>query len=157
MTIIIDETIKWVGFAASVLAFITVLFNIYIDIRNNRARKKEELRRKEPIQIKLTSSKIIITLPGVIPREHMQRNEVMGRIGAVPKKQSVDGQEQKRFFLLYPNKSEFLNRIDELYYGAGEDRTLSVECSNEEIEQFDMEKIKDREMGFELVASDLDS
>ncbi len=142
---IMNETIKWIGLIASVATLITVAINLYLWKREQKARKKEELRRKEHIAIQLSDGKRTITLPGVVPREQLTRREVMGRIGTIPKKQTLVGQEQKRFFLLYPNKAEFLDRIEELYYGAGRDRILSVECSEKEIDQFDKDKMDEIE------------
>lgn len=75
---------------------------------------------------------ISYTLPGAIMRKDFSRSEIMGRLGMIPLK------TKNRFDLDYAQKNpKFLEDIQRIY-DAKADSIMTIYCSREEYEQFDL-------------------
>ncbi len=67
-------------------------------------------------------------------RAELTRAEILGRLGMIPMKT-----KGSRFSLSYLNKPEFLAQINQIMDGSG-DAVLTIPCTQEEFEQFDLTK-----------------
>ena len=138
----------WLGLLTDIISIAGIPITLYQIIKTRSEakkerlkREKEELRKNDLIEIILedeTNRKII--LPTKIRRSFLTRQEVMGRIGAIPKIPTESkSTKQGRFNIEYTNTRDFIDKIDELY--ALDGKQLVVKCKGDEIQQFDIQRI----------------
>lgn len=97
---------------------------------------KEKARQNKKVRIILQyGGSQAIELPVALRRAELARSEILGRLGMIPTKDS------KRFSLAYLNNPDFLQLIDQISEGTTEG-TLVIPCTDEEIRQFDFDKMK---------------
>ena len=147
------EVMEVFGYIANIIAVVGIPYSVYQIIgarkeykENLEKQKVEEKRKNDLIEIcmrEIGGHKKII-LPGKIRRTQLTRQEIMGRIGAIPKK-SPKGKatKQDRFKIEYTNTRDFLDQVDNCY--VSRETELCVNCKTEEINQFDNNKMKQLE------------
>ena len=97
-----------------------------------RELQREQQRQSRKITVILNYGPKPLELPVHIRRVELTRAEILGRIGMLPMKNPG-----ARFSLGYINKPEFLQRMYEITGSTG-DTTLTIPCTKEEFEQFDL-------------------
>lgn len=103
----------------------------------------ENKRKQEQITITLSTGDDKLVLPNKIRRSELSRAEVLGRIGMLPKNTDklIDVKPQARFSIDFINKPKFLDRINDVV--TSRQTHLTVECTAEELHQFDRGKAQD--------------
>ena len=155
-----EEIMKYCGYIANIIAVVGIPYSLYQIMAarkeykiNEEKQKTEEKRRNDLIDICMEESQGSrkITLPGKIRRTQLTRQEIMGRLGAIPKKPSKEKTTQHdRFQIEYTNTRDFLDQIDHCY--VSDEKQLCIKCKSEEIDQFDKNKMQQLEftiIGFE--------
>lgn len=94
--------------------------------------KQEQERQNQTIDIVLQHGDQKYKLPGSIRRADFSRIEILGRIGMIPMKE-----KGKRFEIKYTNQAEFYQQINQIAEG-GANNILTIPCTVEEYEQFDI-------------------
>jgi len=129
-----NGTIHFIGSYASILACLITLFiliNTY-RILNNAKKEKQRLNKKVKIILKEYESNKTIDIPGTVTKSELLRQEVLGRIGMIPMKQTG-----KRFEIKYLNSKEFIENLN-LTKESMDIDTLTIYCLKEEIAQFNV-------------------
>lgn len=113
------------------LLSLAVSFSIWCGLRYRERFEKQLIN----IHIKVKNGEVY-PLHGRIRRKNLTRSEVQGLLGILPMKA-----KQERYKLASLSQADFFRRLEEVQ----EDRTkntLVVECSVEELKQFDLEKLQ---------------
>ena len=136
------------GYIANIAAVIGIPMTFYQVYKNRKEanierqkREKEELRKNDLIEVILEDNMHRkIKLPTKIRRSFLTRQEIMGRIGAIPRIPTESkSTKQGRFQIEYTNTREFIDNIDQLYTSDG--KQLVIKCQENEIQQFDTERM----------------
>ncbi len=136
------------GYIANIAAVIGIPMTFYQVYKNRKEanierqkREKEELRKNDLIEVILEDNMHRkIKLPKKIRRSFLTRQEIMGRIGAIPRIPTESkSTKQGRFQIEYTNTREFIDNIDQLYTSDG--KQLVIKCQENEIQQFDTERM----------------
>lgn len=110
------------------VALLFVILNKLLDEkRTNHANDK--------ISVILTDGSKQFTLPAEIRRAEFTRQEILGRVGMLQRKNSED--ENKRFRIKYLNLPAFLLDINRIAETEG-DTSLYIHCTEKELAQFDL-------------------
>ncbi|MCI5119968.1 MAG: hypothetical protein D3908_02000 [Candidatus Electrothrix sp. AUS4] len=104
-------------------------------ILNKLLEEKNISHANDKISIILTDGSKEITLPAEIRRAEFTRQEILGRIGMLQRKDTED--ENKRFRIKYLSLPAFLLDINRIAETEG-DTSLYIHCSKEELSQFDL-------------------
>lgn len=140
------------GYIANIAAVIGIPMTFYQVYKNRqeanierRKREKEELRKNDLIEVILEDkAHRKIKLPTKIRRSFLTRQEVMGRIGAIPRTPTESkSTKQGRFQIEYTNTRDFIDNIDQLYTSDG--KQLVIKCQENEIQQFDTGRMRQLE------------
>ena len=130
------ETAKAIllNLASGCLYVIVIESLIDVLLKKNNARQNERniARQNEKISVVLKHDSGEIKIPGKVRREDFSRQEVLGRIGMIPMKE-----KGQRFTIKYPNMTSFLEEVNRISESKG-DGTLYIDCSKEDLEQFDL-------------------
>jgi hypothetical protein len=78
-----------------------------------------------------------ITLPCRVERKHLTRAEVQGILGTIPMIE-----EKPRYSIKFFNSREFYSRLESAQDVKSQDELL-IDCTEAEIKQFDLNKIKE--------------
>lgn len=98
--------------------------------------QKEFNQQRIVISLVIPGSEKKITLPCRIERKHLTRAEVMGVLGVLPMVE-----EGKRYDIQFFNSVEFYARLENAQ-DLAEQTELLIECTEQELEQFNLEKMK---------------
>lgn len=96
--------------------------------------QKDFNRQRIVISLVIPGTEKKITLPCRIERKHLTRAEVMGVLGVLP-------MEGKRYDIQFFNTVEFYARLENAQ-DLSEQTELLIECTEQELEQFNLEKMK---------------
>jgi hypothetical protein len=103
--------------------------------------KKEKKFNTQRIKIQLKMPESVIDLPYEIERRYLTRSEVQGLLGILPIKEAPDRKANERYKLSFLNTPAFFEKLK-----AAQDNKdiscLEISCSPPEMEQFDLEKIR---------------
>jgi len=102
---------------------------------SNRVHKEmeaEKIRLNKSIRVTLNNGSKTLELPVHFRRAEFNRGEILGRIGMIPVKE-----KGKRFSLEFINNTDFFEQINTINDGHDEG-LLTISCSDEEFDQFDL-------------------
>ncbi|KAA0224696.1 hypothetical protein EDS67_22780 [candidate division KSB1 bacterium] len=128
------ELFNAIGSFVSILA---ALFSLLAWLKARRVQKdlqNEKARQSKKITVTLQYGGQKIELPVELRRAELTRAEILGRLGMIPMKKTG-----ARFSLSYLNKLEFQKQLNQIMDGNG-DAVLTIPCTQEEFEQFDLTK-----------------
>ena len=126
-----------IGTVADFIAIITVFVSFFTWKNTQKLKndlKKENERMNDPIKVILNNGEDEVILPVEVSRKDVTRNEIMGRLGMIPKK----GKDQSRFKIGYTSTKSFIDQIISIYDGNS-NQSLIIPCKEGEIEQFDLD------------------
>lgn len=101
--------------------------------------QKEKMRLNQEIKIRLQGEddEHVIDLPFALRRGELARFELLGVIGMLP---MIEAKKRERFVIDFFSTPEFRVEMSRMQ-DADQELLWSISCTNEEIEQFDREKI----------------
>jgi hypothetical protein len=126
---------EYLSTIADIIGVLGAIFAFFAWLKARQIQKElqhEQQRQSRKITVILNYGPKPLELPVQIRRIELTRAEILGRIGMLPMKNPG-----ARFSLGYINKPEFLQRIYEITGSTG-DTTLTIPCTKEEFEQFDL-------------------
>ncbi|MCA9962967.1 MAG: hypothetical protein KC423_01945 [Anaerolineales bacterium] len=101
-----------------------------------QAADEEKNRQNKKVQVVLQHGGKRIELPVQLRRIELTRSEILGRIGMLPLTKKGG-----RFSLDYLSTPQFLQQINQISGGQEEENVLTISCTEEEFNQFDLERI----------------
>jgi len=119
------------------VGLLAALFSFLAWLKARRIQKDqqaEKARQSKSITVTLQYGGRKIELPVELRRAELTRAEILGRLGMIPMKKTG-----ARFSLSYLNKLEFQKQLNQIMDGNG-DAVLTIPCTQEEFEQFDLTK-----------------
>lgn len=125
------------SFIADIIGIVSAIFSLLAWQQARQIHQQIELekqRQNKRVQVVLRYGAEDIQLPVELRRAETTRAEILGRLGMIPMKE-----RGKRFSLDYLNTPEFLRRLNEIIQG-GEDTVLTIPCTRDEFEQFDLKR-----------------
>ncbi len=128
-------TLQWLSFIADLIGILGAIFALFAwqQARQIRQVQAQELARQNKlVRVTLHHGGRKIELPVRLRRAELSRAEILGRIGMLPMKD-----KGKRFSIAYVNTPEFLQQINQIIDGTT-DSTLTIACTEEEFQQFDL-------------------
>lgn len=123
------------GFIADIIGIVSAVFALFAwrEARKiHQQLNREQQRQNKQIQVVLRYGAEEIQLPVELRRAETSRGEILGRLGMIPMKQ-----RGSRFSLDFVYTPEFLRRLNEIIQGS-EDTVLTIPCTQQEFEQFDL-------------------
>lgn len=124
-----------VGLIADIAGILGAIFALFAWIQTRQLRKeieKEKQRMNKKVTVTLSLGQQKIEVPVDLRRAELTRAEVLGRLGMIPRKG-----EKGQFSLRYLNTPDFFKQINQIIDGTG-DSVLTISCTPEEFEQFDI-------------------
>lgn len=133
----------WISILADVIGIASAVFAVAawintLRIKNLQKNEIERLNQKIRLRLvnKTDKATNMIELKGEMRREEMSRSEILGWIGMLP---MIKAKERERYKIAYTSKDEFFTRMNEIQAGHG-DMLFEVPCTEDELNQFDVEK-----------------
>ena len=132
---------EWIGLVADIIGILGAIFALLGWQKARELQKelhREEKRQHQKVQVVLQHGAKKVDLPVELHRDEVTRSEILGRIGMIPIKKEIRPKEAgKRFSIASLNSPEFLKQINQIITGT-EEGILTISCTEEEIEQFDL-------------------
>lgn len=129
-------TLEWISLIADIVGILGAVFALFAWQQARQLReylKQEQTRQNQMAQVELRYGDKTYPLPVLqLRRSELTRAEILGRIGMIPMKK-----KGQRFEIRYTNTAEFLKQINQILDGKG-DGVLTIPCTEEEINQFDL-------------------
>lgn len=128
---------EWFNAFGTLVGLLAAFFSFMAWLKARRVQRdlqNEKARQSKKITVTLQHGGNKIELPVELRRAELTRAEVLGRLGMIPMKT-----KGSRFALTYLNTPEFLKQINQIMDGNG-DEVLTIPCTQEEFEQFDLTK-----------------
>ncbi len=129
-------TLDWIGLTADIIGILGAVFALFAWRQARQLRedlKQEQTRQNQVVQVELRQGDRTYALPVLqLRRGELTRAEILGRIGMVPMKK-----KGQRFEIRYTNTAEFLKQINQILDGKV-DSILTIPCTDNEFEQFDL-------------------
>ena len=123
--------------------FAILAFRESESIKKGITKEKERLNEDVSVTLVESNKNRRIKLPSKLRRQEVTRAELQGRLGVIPMESS--GAQQPRYSIRYMNTKEYLEDIDKISEGSGESE-LTIICETDEIEQFDLTKLREQKL-----------
>ncbi|MCI5222194.1 MAG: hypothetical protein D3924_05860 [Candidatus Electrothrix sp. AR4] len=106
-------------------------------IAKNTEKEKIRLNQEVTIRLQGEDDEHVIELPFALRRGELARFELLGLIGMLP---MIEAKKRERFVINFFSTPQFRVEMSRMQ-DANQELLWSIPCTNEEIEQFDQEKI----------------
>jgi hypothetical protein len=127
------------GLIADMIGIVGAIFAVFAwwqSRKTNQDLAQERNRLGRTIAIKLAHGGNEIEIPAEIKRADFTRSEILGRIGMLPVKPTLDG-KPGRFDIRYLNQPDFFKQLNQISDGRG-DGVLTIPLTADEFNQFDL-------------------
>ncbi len=122
------------GILSTFFAFMAAIFSGWQ--RYSASQEKKRLNQEVFICLNNIEKDKSIAIPFALRRREITRSEVLGLIGMLPMKRELKG---SRYEISYLSTSMFREELSRVQDSISSD-TLCIECTQSELEQFDMDK-----------------
>lgn len=128
------DTLTSISLVADVIGIVGAVFALFAWQQARQIRQElesEKQRQNRTIKIVLSYGDEKIELPVPLLRTELTRQEVLGRIGMIPRKTKAP------YSIRYLNTMDFWEQLTQVMEGPG-DGIISISLKEEELEQFDL-------------------
>ena len=141
-----NDFFGWSGVVGTIFGLIGMIYAIKAWSKSVEVEKfleREKARLSKRINLVLTDGEKTHYLPN-LRRQDVTRNEIQGRLGAIPIANPIEKKSNRYSIELSP---EFYEQIDSIAAGTGETEgsTLTIKCTPEEFAQFNFESALTKE------------